>query len=258
MKFEGKWKIKPNEKVGEFKETVNSILENELEFEIFKQNKRYNSIVGCDSMGEPACTILVDAIKNTNKIMFDDINKFKSNDIYGQPTLYDTEVGLFSPNTLRYILVLAEIEKYIGSLDNKKIIEIGSAHGGQCYVISKHFNFKSYTLIDMPEVIELSKKYISLLKTKNVKYNDINNVVSKKSDLVISNFALSELDDTGINFYFEKIISKTENFYITTNIIDKERRTKTKDKFSEKFNITEYKEPELRKTGTGIWIGIKK
>jgi len=255
MKYQGNWVPKFNEPL--YQETLKNIVNNKDLFLTFKQNEIYRSVVGCDTMGEDACNILIKEIKEKHEQLLKDVKKFQENDKYGTPITFETKIGKFSPNTLRYMVILGEIEKHFGSFDNKNIIEIGSAYGGQCFIISRRHKFKSYTLIDVPGSIELSKKYLSLLNVENVIHEDTNNVTPKKSDLVISNFSLTEFDHSGFNFYFDNIIKGAGGFYLLTNIpeTDIERREFFYKKLKSRFEITILEEPELRKTGSGIWIG---
>jgi hypothetical protein len=257
MRFNGEWTARINQ--SDYINTLQDIIENSGSFSTFKSNAGYYSVVGCDAMKDEAGYILSDIIKIKHKQLLGDLKKFRENDRIGSPPIYKTLLGNFSPNTLRYMLVLGELEEHFGSLNEKNIIEIGSAYGGQCFIISRRHEFKSYTLVDIPKSVEISKKYLFLLKaTKNVIFEGTNQITSKESDLVISNFALTELDDIGWNFYFNNIISKTKNFYIITNIWDSIRYKSLFKKLSTLFQVTSYPEPELRKTGTGIWIGERR
>jgi len=254
MKFNGKWTL-PDISIKTYNDLLNDLLNDINLFSKFKSISDYQGIVGCDSYGKEAAELLVAIIIKDYPELLNYIKKFQENDKFGSPNIYDTIMGKFSPNTLRYIVILGELAEQFGSLDGKNIIEIGSAYGGQCFIISQRYKFKSYTLTDIPQSIELSKQYLSLLEVENIIYQDTNNIEIKESDLVISNFALSELDETGRNFYFDNIISKTKNFYMITNIFNKIQCTQLLKKLELLFKVEFYLEPKLKKIGTGIWIG---
>ena len=119
---------------------------------------------------------------------------FKENDRIGNPSVYEYgEFGVFSPTTLRYMKVASDLKKHFGDLNNMRIVEIGGGYGGQCLILSKLFSLGSYTIIDLPGPLELTKKYLEALGVMNVQYVPSDSV-SKMApyDLFLSNYAFSE------------------------------------------------------------------
>lgn len=147
-------------------------------------------------------------------------DEFRKNDSLGNPITYSYgEHGVFSPTTLRYIKVAGDLKEKFGDLSKMHIVEIGGGYGGQCTVLSS-LGFASYTLIDLPECIALSKKYLESMGIKNVIYIDSTNLENIGAyDLVISNYAFSEIDKTEQLSYLEKVIKSTPNGYMTLNFI---------------------------------------
>jgi len=248
MKFEGQW----HAEIG-FRQFLKTIVDDNC-ISVFKCMRQYQEIVGCDSYGKDAADILANDIIDKYPEIVKAKNSFKQNDKIGKPPIEQTKLGEFSPNTLRYMLVLGELGKFIGNLSNKKIIEIGSAYGGQALIISCLYKWKKYTMIDFPEAIELTSKYLDHFALSNINLMPTDKIVSEKSDVIISNFALTELDRTGFNFYYDNFFTKTQSFYILSNT--------SQDFFletlSKLFDISKYSEPELKKHGTGIWVGKRK
>lgn len=132
-----------------------------------------------------------------------------TNDLYGNPYLYEyiLEGGYFSPSTLQYIGVLSNLITKFGSLDGMRIVEIGGGYGGQCRTIMDVFKPECYTIIDLPEVCELQRKYCAA-KCQSLIYNE-------SYDLVISNYALSEIPDN--KQYIDGVLRKSTHGYITCN-----------------------------------------
>lgn len=126
-----------------------------------------------------------------------DLTDFKSNVIYQRH---------ISPGMQRFI----KVKKDISVFDYSSVVEIGSGYGGQCQIIK----CKNYTLIDIPESLEVAKAY---LKKNNIKANFISteNIKNIKADLCISNYALSELNNQGIVFYMNNIIKYCKYIYLT-------------------------------------------
>lgn len=147
--------------------------------------------------------------------------KFRENDILGNPVVYDYgKYGIFSPTTLRYIKVAGDLRERFGDLSQMHIVEIGGGYGGQCKIISDMCGFASYTIIDLEGCIALAKKYLELLNVENVyfiKNTDIKN--RQKYDLIISNYAFSEIHKREQEEYIKCIIKNSKNGYMIMNFI---------------------------------------
>jgi len=113
-----------------------------------------------------------------------------------------------SPTSLRYLKVLGDLEKYFGDLSGLNIVEIGGGYGGQCKLVLDYFKVKSYNIQDDVNVIPLINKYLKLFN-----YSIIDKTT--KVDLVLSNYAYSELNCELQQEYFDKFISKTKFLYLT-------------------------------------------
>lgn len=146
-------------------------------------------------------------------------NKFRENDLLGNPVTYEYgKYGKFSPTTLRYIKVAGDLKNKFGDLSKMHIVEIGAGYGGQCKILSDLQGFASYTIIDLPECNALTKKYLDLHGIKNV-FLISNDKLSqaKNYDLVISNYAFSEIDEIEQKKYIDLIIGPTSHGYMTMN-----------------------------------------
>lgn len=130
-----------------------------------------------------------------------------TNDFYGSPRMYAYGQKRFSTSTLQYIGVLANLIKHFGSLDGLRICEIGGGYGGQCRTIYDMFTPECYHIIDLPEVCTLQRKYCQA--------NCFTEPTGFQYDLVISNYALSEIPDNKL--YIEQVLRKSTHGYITCN-----------------------------------------
>lgn len=148
-------------------------------------------------------------------------DKFRENDAIGCPVVYQYEMhGLFSPTTLRYIKVACDLKKQFGDLSKMHIVEIGGGYGGQCKILADLTGFASYTVIDIPEGLALTKKYLSLHGIQNVHYIENKRLEEVKSyDLLISNYAFSEIDRVEQELYLKCVIGPTKNGYMTMNFL---------------------------------------
>ena len=127
-------------------------------------------------------------------------HKFKKNDSIGNPIVENYNFGIFSPTTLQYIKVLSDLLKEFGEnkLSNINILEIGGGYGGQSCIIRDYLNILNYTFVDLPEPLNLTKKYVNAYGYLNNRFinhsDDIVEILKKGAyDLVISNYAFSEL-----------------------------------------------------------------
>jgi len=192
---------------------------NEQDFNIFKQNPSYIEILEHCSYEQGL--VYKEYIDQNLSDINSFLEKFKQNDTLGSPTKYQYEnIGLISASTLRYIKVLTDLKKLFDSLDNFSIVEIGVGYGGQCKIISDYYNLSNYSLIDLDEPLALTNKYLSLLNVKNfniVNFDKIDN--SQIYDLVISNYAFTEISREIQLQYIQNVIYKSKHGYITCNFI---------------------------------------
>ncbi len=196
-----------------------------LDDEIFKNFKRYkvyNEIL--EHVGYDLGLKYYDEIKKLDVSLLKDnlITEFKKNDKVGNPILFNfNEIENISGSTLRYIHVLAKLKQLFGSLDNKKICEIGVGYGGQCRILSSFFKLKSYTLIDLKPVLGLAQKYLDNYPLNTViEYKTMNELsYDKEYDLVISNYAFSEISKEFQKIYLDKVIKKSKSGFMIMNQI---------------------------------------
>lgn len=161
----------------------------------------------------------VEIISNYYPHLMYNLEQFRENDRIGNPIIkrFHT-LGPFCPATLRYIKIAGDLEALFGSLNEKTIVEIGGGYGGQCRILSTLFSFKEYIIIDLPEVLNLARKYLDQLGVKNVRYLTPDQVLPNMScDLVISNYAFSECFYKAQVEYMEKIIKHAGCGYMICN-----------------------------------------
>jgi len=192
---------------------------NDEKFNVFKQNRAYTEILEHTSpeMGARYADYILKTKFDLSKL-----DLIRSNDIQGSATIleYSEPFGLFSPSTLYYTKVLAELEDMFGSLDGLNIAEIGIGYGGQCKVIYDYFKPASYTLVDLPEPVKLAERYHRDFNYKGIKYLTQDLLPSGvEYDLVISNYALTECARPIQLEYLDKVVKKSKKGYIAYNEI---------------------------------------
>lgn len=147
-------------------------------------------------------------------------NNLLRNDLFGNPKIEDFGFFKASPTTVQYISVLSNLINKFKLLQNFKIVEIGGGYGGQCKIIQDICDIHSYDIIDLEEVTLLQETYLKKLACyENVKLltNKQLNHAAINYDLVISNYALSEVSKEDQLEYVERILLNSKHGYITCN-----------------------------------------
>lgn len=200
-------------------------------FSTFKRSSIYTEILEHCSYEQGKAYL--DWSLNNKNFNLDKLQIAKNNDKLGNATLgsYEYPIGSISPNSLRYLKVLLELESLFGNLSDKNIIEIGVGYGGQCKLITEAFQIKNYYLVDLEEPLALAKKY---LNNESFHYLTMENLPENNTyDLVISNYAFSECNKDVQSNYIKNIIKNSKHGYITFNNI------------SHFFNVDSYSKEEL-------------
>lgn len=208
--------------------------ENEEYFSTFKSNVDYKEVL--EHLSYELGLEHLNLISKNNPNLLE-VGNFFDNDLYGSPETYFYGNKRISPTTLQYISVLSNLIDLYASLDSFQIVEIGAGYGGQCKIINDYFSTK-YTLIDFEECSSLQKKYLSNFSFANdFEFFNPENFPTKTWNLVISNYALSEVSEEDQLDYVEKICLNSDHGYITANQ-PLNGIELIKEKFSETFKIS--------------------
>jgi putative sugar O-methyltransferase len=137
----------------------------------------------------------------------------------GQPATYRYLDGWdVSPTVLRYVKVASEINHLFGDLNKKHLGEIGAGFGGQAVVLERLFSAKAYTFYDLPAVLQLIRTFTEAVNSKLVTTMvDGTRPSAARFDLVISNYAFSELTRKLQDLYLENVLLRSKAGYITWN-----------------------------------------
>lgn len=169
--------------------TINMAISSSFHFNQFKSNPGYYRFVGSPSAGHH-----IECVKNVtdkNKPLLDKIfNEFAKIDTVGRPLF---KCGRVSSEVSRYAEDVGYLTSLIPSMDGLTITEFGANVGSLAYCVLTHWpTIKSYNMVDLEIVNELSKKYLNALgfAENQIVYNQ-----NIPSDLFISTYALSEMLD---------------------------------------------------------------
>lgn len=147
------------------------------------------------------------------------IEKNKANDLFGNPYKYQYPgVGRVSPTTLRYISTAIDIFETIRLNKESVVAEIGVGYGGQAAILERMYGIRNYSAFDLPSVIQLSNVYLNNVNSK-LKFTSSGFSSDKNTtwDVVISNYAFSELHRDLQLSYIEHVIAKSKSGYMIMN-----------------------------------------
>lgn len=196
---------------------VRKILTNQKLFDNFKRNWIYNIVL--EHLDKTQGELYLDVLRNRSDGI---LESAKSNvfvtDSIGNPRKFQFSEGLLSPTTIRYVKVVSDLRRLFGT-DLKSIAEIGCGYGGQTIVSSTLNNYLNFTLFDLDDVNGLIKRYLNnFILDGSFITTTINEFSEKKYfDLVISNYAFSELPRELQKKYIEKIMIYSKRGYLTMN-----------------------------------------
>lgn len=192
-------------------------VEDERYFEIFKSNKEYREVLEhCDYFEGLSYLALL----NQKSKEYLNLFQITSRDSGSPQRFTYPNLGRISPTQIRYAKVLQDIHNLFGSLDALNIAEIGVGYGGQAIHIMQSNEINSYKIYDLEWPAKLALKYISQNKIPNLPKLEIEDFLTySDSDLVISNYAFSELARDIQEIYLKNVILGSPKGYFIYNHI---------------------------------------
>ena len=190
--------------------------ENDAIFNRFRSCTEYRTIL--EHVTRVQGQLYLDAVRKNWKIteqlpnlVFDDT---------GAPFRYSySGLGRVSPTSLRYAKVLNDLDQLFGNLNKFVVSEIGIGFGGQCFQICQTYDIARYELYDLDPVLKLASKYIlNLLPDAPLDFPKLGSS-SESRDLLISNYAFSELTREVQETYMASVIDNSTRGYVTFNHI---------------------------------------
>ncbi len=148
-----------------------------------------------------------------------DFSQHFVNDSFGKPIkFYYPGIGSISPTTIRYISIAFELKKLFGEELTGNFVEIGAGYGGQASILNDFFKIGEYGIFDLPDVQQLTKIYLTQIgRADNLKMYSLTDNPFKEWDLVISNYAFSELPSELQKVYIQKVINRSRRGYLIMN-----------------------------------------
>jgi putative sugar O-methyltransferase len=216
--FVGRQSIRSDSDNGRYTAFVEQANKSYKVFSHFKKNPVYQEIL--EHVSEKDGARYLEVLKKNAPDLFTYLDKFKINDLVGNPTTFEyPEIGRISPTTLRYMKVASDLRTLFGSAIGNRVAEIGVGYGGQALVLDQIFTINEYCLFDLPPVLELTSKYLES-HILNLSYHTLTlnqALATERYDLVISNYAFSELPKVLQRKYIDKVLAHASKGYLTMN-----------------------------------------
>jgi putative sugar O-methyltransferase len=197
---------------------VDSAISSEAVFKDFRRNFHYRQILEHVnySLGfEYLSKLSNQSIQDLKR--FPDVVALSS---VGSPRrFYFKGLGLISPTLIRYEYVGQELQKYFGDSIGKNVVEIGVGFGGQYAVLINSQEIDKYTMYDLPQVMKLTYKVLKSagVESSKIIVGDINDPRIQGCDLVISNYAFSELPQGIQRRYIKGVMVNSRRGYLIMN-----------------------------------------
>lgn len=187
-------------------------------FSNFKRNEDYRFVL--EHVSYEQGREYLEILRSEAPDFVESLDRFLINDMVGNPIRFSYDrAGLVSPTTLRYLKVASDLRRLFGDLNGFQVGEIGVGYGGQLLILDQIYEFRRYELYDLPPVLRLASRYLeSHLLNSCYRTTTLNQCGSDVSyDLVLSNYAFSELPAKLASRYVEKVLSKARRGYLTMN-----------------------------------------
>ena len=197
-----------------FTESCLKAISNEEFFASFKRDPFYSLLYQGYSFEEGAG--FLQAIESDHPSLIAHFDAFRSSDAIGNPRTYDYgKHGIFSPTTLRHILIAGIIQEKMKDVGTEHIIQIGAEYGGLCKALHALSLWKSYTLVDLPEHLALARQVLEKQGISGVHYLTLDEIPVKGNyDLVISDYSFSEFARPLQKMCIERILFQARSGYL--------------------------------------------
>jgi hypothetical protein len=230
------WTNVPEDKSSNYIKVVRSLTSTNDEFNSFRQKLGSTGILeGDTSCGSLWLKTILD--NHGDELLKEKLSLLKRNDIYGEPIILNYgEYGDVCPFTFLYALQGLNVIKNFKRDKFNKIVEIGTGYGALCIAMDSLCEFNEYVIVDLPEVVELNKKYLSKFPEiyKKVTFINCNELPEIKDvDLCISIAAMSECNTETQTIYFDKVVKHSNVAYLGYNLQNQD----TFEKIISLFNV---------------------
>ena len=204
-----------------FSQCAAAFIADDVQFAQFKRNPFFNLL--WENLSKEEGEMWLGKVESEHPEILAYLEALRESDFVGSPRVFDYgRVGSFSPSTLRLAVIGAEIRSRVGSLKEKKVVQIGAGYGGLCRVLHVFEKVGSYTIVDLEEQLQLAKKYLEAFGLHEVTYLTPDQLLTKQEyDLVVSDGSFSEFARADQEVFFERILTKSSSGYLLGHVFPK-------------------------------------
>lgn len=202
----------------EYRQIVTGAAADEEIFNLFRSHPQYFPIL--EHVPRDQGRSYLEVIHRRSNLPVDWAERcFTLNNVGSPPKYTYPSIGRFSPTLLRYLKVFSDLELLFGPLRGFRCIEIGIGFGGQAAILEILGEVEEIQLYDLPPVLDLAKKFLNRAGTfaSTLFLDGTNPPMARPADLLISNYAFSELTRAIQLTYLENAIAGASRGYITWN-----------------------------------------
>jgi putative sugar O-methyltransferase len=197
-----------------FAEAIFNSVRDETQFAVFKRNPYFNLLWENHTFEEGREWLK--SITEKYPLLKEKLESFRQIDQLGSPRVYDFGAnGFFSPSTLRLIAKAGDLDEKLGNLDGADVVQIGADFGSWCKILNDLYQFKSYTIVDLPEPLSLAKKCLEKMGITHVRFLTPEELPKKKNyTLCLSDKCFSEFDKSHQKLFFERVMRYSSCGYL--------------------------------------------
>jgi putative sugar O-methyltransferase len=192
--------------------TLKGFKSSDVNFKISLWNPRVNGvrylkalIYNLAASFSPHQVHLLTAIKNRN---------------VGDPITVIYEKHRVCLDYLQAVLELSFIENHI-DMNGRTIMEIGAGYGRTCHAILSNYQVKSYTIVDLENCLQLSRRYLRTVLSKDyysrivfVRADDFDALDDPLFDVCINIDSFAEMDANVAKHYLRFVSQRCKFFYV--------------------------------------------
>lgn len=202
----------------EYRQIVAGAASDEEIFNLFRSHHQYFPIL--EHVSREQGRSYLEIIHRRSNLPVDWVERCFTLNNVGSPQKHSyRSIGRFSPTLLRYLKVFSDLELLFGPLRGLRCIEIGIGFGGQAAILNLLGEVEEIQLYDLPPVLDLAEKFLKRAGTSasTLFLDGTNPPITRPADLLISNYAFSELTRAVQLTYLENVIARASRGYITWN-----------------------------------------
>lgn len=209
------WQVPPHRQ--EYLEACSEAVRSDGAFAFFRSDHRYRRVLEHVNYAQGK-SYLEAALVMAPAFVRQYFKAFQQNDAVGNACCYEYSLGLICPTTLRYVYLTTELLQWAGTLDGLDIVEIGGGYGGLCRIIMATCKPHSYAIFDLESPLLLTQKYLAHYSLGDISFHLASALEKMRDvDVVISTWALSELDQQTQGDYYTHLIEDSRFGYTKYN-----------------------------------------